>query len=248
MNACPSAFAWDDHEIHGTPFPAAVARHVDTCPRCRSAAERRQASRQLFAARIAAPLRRRLATASPRRRSTLWPVRWMLAAAAAAAGLFLTVRPRPADPGAYLGAKGNVAVEVAGRRSGRVFPVDADTLAEAGDELQFTVRAGADWPYVLVGSVDGTGRFSPFYPATLECRSVALPPGGRPFEPPIVLDGAPGPERIVIVLSGTPLAVRDVAVWAESAASRPGAPAPQITGPSPVLVRWLTVRKGSEAR
>ena len=213
MDACPSSFAWDDHDIHGTPFPEAVARHVDGCPRCRVAAERREASRQVFAARVAWPLRQRLATA-PRRRWTLWPTS-LIVAAAAAASLFAVIQLRRPDAGPYIGAKGDVAIELAGRRGGRVFPVDSDTIAEPGDELELTVRAAAGSPYVLVGSVDGTGWFSPFYPTTLDGHSLPVPAGGRPLEPPIVLDDAPGPERIVIVLSTAPVTVRDVAPWAE---------------------------------
>jgi hypothetical protein len=63
-----------------------------------------------------------------------------------------------------------------------------------------------------------------------------------------VLDDAPGPERIVIVLSSAPVTVREVAPWAESAVSHPGAPAPQNLGGTPVTVRWVTLRKGSGAR
>ncbi|HSS39863.1 MAG TPA: hypothetical protein VLT58_13945, partial [Polyangia bacterium] len=203
MDACPSSFAWDDHDIHATPFPEAVARHVDVCPRCRLIGKRREASQQLFATRIAVPLRQRLATV-PRRRWTLWPTA-LIAAAGAAVSLFAVVQLRRVDAVPYIGAKGEVAVELAGRRSGRVFPVDSDTVAEPGDELELTVRGASGSPYVLVGSVDGTGWFSPFYPTTLDGRSLTVPSGGRPLAPPIVLDDAPGPERIVIVLSAAPV-------------------------------------------
>lgn len=253
MDACPSSFAWDDHEIHGTPLPDAVARHVGACPRCRRAAERREASRQVFAARVAGPLRQRLAAAPAR--WTFWGARWRvpsIVGAAAVIGLFAVVRARRpdagTDAGSYVGAKGDVAIQVAGRRAGRVFLFDGETPAQPGDELELTVRGAAGSAYVLVGSVDGTGRFSPFYPATLDGRSLALPAGGRPLEPPVQLDDAPGPERIVIVLSSAPLLARDVARWAESAARRPGEPAPAIPGAPAATVRWLTLHKGSGPR
>ncbi|MFL5306571.1 MAG: hypothetical protein ACJ8F1_15245 [Polyangia bacterium] len=246
MDACPSSFAWDDHDIHGTPFPDAVARHVDGCPRCSRVGKRREASRQAFATRIAAPLRQRLATV-PRRRWTLWPTS-LVVAAGAAASIFAVVQLKHPDTGPYIGAKGDVAVELAGRRGGRVFPVDSDTVAEPGDELELTIRGASGLPYVLVGSVDGTGWFSPFYPTTLDGRSLAVPPGGHPLEPPIVLDDAPGPERIVIALSAAPLTVRQVAPWAESAVNHPGVPAPQNLGGTPVAIRWVTLRKGSGGR
>ncbi|HVY38045.1 MAG TPA: hypothetical protein VHM31_08920 [Polyangia bacterium] len=252
MDACPSSFAWDDHEIHGTPLPDAVARHAGACPRCRRAAERREASRQIFAARIAAPLRRRLAEAPPRPRWTFRGGRWRAASiigAAALAGLFAVVRLRRTDTGGdvagYVGAKGDLAIQLAGRRAGRVFLFDGETTAQPGDELELTVRGAAASPYVLVGSVDGTGRFSPFYPASLDARSVQLPPGGRPLQPPVQLDDAPGPERIVVVLSSLPLPAREVARWAESAARRPSEPSAPVPGAPAAVVRWVTLPKGS---
>ncbi len=249
MESCPSAFAWDDHGIHGAPFPEAVARHVDACERCRSTQEHRQASQRAFAARVAAPLRQRLASVPIRRR-------WIPSASilsilgAAAIALLLTVQPRRPESGPYVGVKGAFSVEVAGRRGGRVFAFDGDAVAEPGDEVQLTVRAAAGSRYVLVGSVDGTGTFSPFYPASLEGRSLELPPAGHPLAPPVVLDGAPGPERIVVVLSGAPLPVQAVARWAPGAADHPGASAPEIPDAAGVgvIVRWVTLPKTAGAR
>lgn len=246
MEACPSAFAWDDHYIHGTAFPEAVARHVDGCPRCRSVQEHRQASQREFAARVAAPLRQRLASVPVRRR---WIVPWAAVLGAAAVGLLLTVQLRRPEPGPYAGVKGGLGIQVAGRRDGRVFVFDGDAVAEAGDEVQLTIRAAAGSRYVLVGSVDGTGTFSPFYPASLDGRSLELPPPGNPLAPPVVLDGAPGPERIVVVLSGAPLPVQAVAHWARAAADHPTS-APQIPGTAGqgVIVRWVTLPKAAGAR
>jgi hypothetical protein len=248
MDVCPSSFVWDDHEIHGTPFPEPVARHVDSCPRCQLARERRHASRQLFAARFAVPLRQRMASASARRRWTLWPVS-LFTAAGVAACLLLTLHVRRAGSGPYVAAKGDVAIELDLRRNGRVFLIDTDLIAQPGDELQLAIRAASGLTYASVGSVDGTGRFSPFYPPTLDGMSAELPRHGRVFEPPVVLDDAPGPERIVIVLSGAPLHARDIARWAESAVVNQPVPMPSpIAGPQPVVVRWVTLRKKSAGR
>jgi len=251
MEPCPSAFAWDDHDIHGTPFPEAVARHVEGCPRCHSVREHRQASRRAFAAHVAAPLRQRLASVPNRR----W---WIVPSASASASilgvaavaLLLTVQRRRPEPAPYAGAKGAVAIEVAGRRGGRVFEFDGDAVAEPGDEVQLTIHAAAGLRYVLVGSVDGSGRFSPFYPASVQGRSLELPPSGHPLAPPVVLDGAPGPERIVVVLSGAPLPVQAVGRWAERAADHPGASAPEIpeAAGGGVVVRWVTLPKAAGSR
>lgn len=247
MEPCPSAFAWDDHDIHGAPFPEAVALHVDGCARCRSVQEHRRASRRAFAAHVAGPLRRRLASAPVRRR---WIVPSASVLGLVAAALVLTVQLRRPEPGPYSGAKGAVAIEVAGRRDGRVFAFDGDAVAEPGDEVQLTIRAAAGLRYVLVGSVDGTGRFSAFYPASVQGRSLELPPYGHPLAPPVVLDGAPGPERIVVVLSSAPLAVHAVAQWAQRAADHPGASASEIAeaAGAAVFVRWVTLPKAAGVR
>lgn len=249
MEPCPSAFAWDDHDIHGTPFPDAVAFHVDGCPRCRSVHEHRQASRRAFAAHVAAPLRQRLASVPAWRRWIVPSASASILGVAAVVLLLIVERRRP-EPGPYAGAKGAVAIEVAGRRGARVFAFDGDAVAEPGDEVQLTIRAAVGLRYVLVGSVDGSGRFSPFYPASVRGRSLELPPRGRPMAPPVVLDGAPGPERIVVVLSGAPLPVQAVAQWAEGAADHPGASAPEIpeAAGGAVIVRWVTLPKAGGAR
>jgi hypothetical protein len=163
-----------------------------------------------------------------------------VAAAAGVAMVAGTHRP----PGLYQAAKGAVAVDVAGRRHGRVFAFDPGMAAAPGDELQLTVHAAGDLRYVLVGSVDGTGRFSPFYPAVRDGQSVPLPPAGRPLEPPIVLDDAPGPERLLVIVSDAPLAVSAVAPVAESVQARterleiPGVPPTART-----VAHWITLPK-----
>jgi hypothetical protein len=103
---------------------------------------------------------------------------------------------------------------------------------------------------VLVGSVDGTGRFSPFYPGALGDRSIELPPSGDPLAPPVVLDGAPGPERIVVVVSGAPLPVAAVARWAEQTADHPDPPVPEIPGTAGarVIAHWITLSKAAGVR
>jgi hypothetical protein len=96
---------------------------------------------------------------------------------------------------------------------------------------------------VLVGSVDGTGTFSPFYPSSLDARSVPLPPPGQPLTPPIVLDAAPGPERLVVVRSARPLSAGAVArAAAAAAASHEAFAVPEDPTAS---VHWLDVPKGS---
>jgi len=238
MDACPSTFALDDAEIHGGAAAAAVARHLETCHRCRARHAQRDRSGHRFDSALAAPLWSRVDGA--RHRSTpRW--RWALAAPALAAVAAVVL---VAGPGAtYRGTKGDLTVEVAGRRAGAVFAVEATTEVSPGDELQFTVRSGRATieRYVVVGSVDGTGRFSPFYPGSLEGASVPLPPGGAPLSPPVVLDDAPGPERIVVVLSERPLDARMLAPLVEARAA--ASDLNGALGAGETSVRWIVLAK-----
>lgn len=260
MQPCPSTFALDLRESQGAPADDSIAQHVAACPRCHARATARAALDQRFASRYREPLWRRVQATSGRRR------RWRFALLAPApalllAALVLWLRPgtssgpvEPGDPAAaYRGAKGGPAVPQTGdarparidvRRAGRVFAFDDDAVARPGDEIQLTLADGApEQRYVLIGSVDGTGRFSPFYPGARDGQSVAVPPSGRPLLPPIVLDAAPGPERIAIVRSSRPLPVAVVAPLAEAAAVARRSFVVQGADDARVDVRWVTLRK-----
>ena len=222
MNPCPSTFALDDAEIHGGPAAAAIVRHLEACERCQRRDARRDALGQRFSEALGPALSRRLDVARrerPRRRWRQYGLGASLLAGAAAVVVVAARRPE-----AYRATKGDLTVAIAARRGGAVFAVDPATEVGSGDELQFTVRdarAGAG-RYVLVGSVDGTGKFSAFYPASVEGRSVPLPPAGAPLSPPVVLDDAPGPERIVVVVSDRPVEGRVLAPLVESGLSGAG--------------------------
>lgn len=250
MDACPSTFALDDAELHGGPGAAAVARHVDSCDRCQTRRVRRTALGHHFEAAVREPLWSRVDAA---RRRRPWWRRLGLAApalAVAAAVVVVATGHRGTHQGTYEttyhGTKGDLAIELAVRRVGAVFAVAPTTEVRPGDELQLTVHAAraAGGGFVLVGSVDGTGKFSPFYPASLEGHSVALPPPGTPLAPPVVLDGAPGPERIVVVLSERPLEARVLAPLVEARASNLA----EALGVGELVVRWIVLSKQGPGR
>ena len=249
-DTCPSELALDDAELHGGEAAARVAAHVAGCARCQArGAERRRLS-QRFEEAYARPAWAQVATAAQSRRrwAGLRGWRWLaLASPLAVAAAFVIARVAdlhpPARESAYRGTKGTLAVEMSARRAGLVFAVEQGTPVRPGDELQLTVRSAASARYVLVGSVDGTGRFSPFYPATDAGESVALPPHGQPLAPPIVLDAAPGPERILVLTSARPLTVQAVRPLAEAAAAST-APIQSAQG-VPVASAWSVVVKES---
>jgi hypothetical protein len=245
MEACPSTFALDDREIHGEKPAAATAGHAASCPRCQARIAARERLRDRFESQVSGPLWARVVAA---RRPRAWKLPAFLASTAAAAGLtaVLIAMAGPAG-GPDVRVKGQAAVEILGRRQGHVFSFEPGIAARPGDELQISVRAARpDERHVLVGSVDGTGRFSPFYPSALEGRSLPIPGGGQPLAPPIVLDDGPGPERILVVLSAEPLSAREVAGLAERAAASGGGDL-AIPGVARATVRWLVLPKSATA-
>ena len=111
-----------------------------------------------------------------------------------------------------------------------------------GDALRFLPLP--IWPearFVQVGSVDGTGAYAPFYPPSEDGVSVALPARGTPLDGSIRLDSAPGPERLFVVLSATPLATREVGRAALAHAA--GGERVDRIGGTPVVSAWIVLPK-----
>jgi hypothetical protein len=184
-----------------TPEEARAAEeHAACCERC--GAELRQARAasgrfhgQVFA-RTLPEVERRLAHA-PRRR--LWLATLAMATAAALVLVVPKLRPQADEP-AY-GTKGGVVLQIFGRRGDRALTVQDGARLRAGDQLRFAVQTGGA-RFVLIGSADGRGQATVYYP------SAPLGQDGGVVEllpESIVLDDAPGPERIFAVFSDRPL-------------------------------------------
>ncbi len=157
-----------------------------------------------------------------RRPVVRWP--WMFGLALPlAACLLMLVRSHPSgknsvpafdpprDPGP-IGIKGSPVVRVFARRNrpnADVIKVnDGDRLAD-GDALRF-VLPPTGLPYVLIASVDGAGQASVYYPFHGEA-SVEVDPKVTVSVPgSIVLDKAPGPERIFVIYSEKPIQAETV--------------------------------------
>jgi hypothetical protein len=141
--------------------------------------------------------------------------------------------PRPPD----LGIKGDASGaswQVFAHRDGRTFAVRDGAELAPGDRIRFVVLpAGAR--YVLVVSVDGAGAVTIYYPYNGE-RSAAIDGDRVELADSIVLDAAPGPERLYALLSDEPLAAAAVkAPLGELAAS--GASAIRAARALPVPAR-----------
>lgn len=192
---------------------AGIEQHLRSCASCRSVAEAARASREQFTRRL-------LPRGLPQlRRKRPW-IPWLaLTSAMAFAALLLFVRPRLPD----LAIKGPPSFAAFVRRSGLVTSVHDDDRLRAGDEMRFAV-VSEELPFVLVCSVDGAGKANIYFPfagsesGAIDLRTKVELPGS------IVLDDAPGPERVYALFSARPIgttavieALRAIAVQGDSA-------------------------------
>lgn len=204
----------ETHALRALPAEAAsrADAHLASCERCATALSTLQATHRRFESdvlpRTLPRLRERLEP-QPHRR---W---WMLLApalaVAASIATFVLVRPSGPTSEPLYGVKGGAVLRVHARHGGAVFQAKDGERLSAGDALRFTV-VPAGLPYLLVISVDGSGAVSVYHPAS-GTQSAALPDAGQaPVELPgsIVLDAAPGPERIWALFSREPLRREDV--------------------------------------
>lgn len=187
---------------------AAAEVHLASCARCRGDRDAATELRAHFTARV-------LSRTLPRaRRVPRW---WWLAvpafAAAAAVLVIVLARPHrplggsaPAEPD--LAIKGDAAWQVIARRADHTFAVHDGTKLAAGDRVRFVVVPGAS-RYLMVASIDGSGVASIYFP--WDGEHSALVKGPRAELPDsVVLDDAPGPERLFALFSDQPLAASDV--------------------------------------
>jgi len=221
-----------------------LAAHVLHCARC---AETQQALQRAAAHFRAEVLPRSLphvlaAAAGPVGRLQRWwwevsaRTRWALLAApvaallvlgAGGAGIFGRHGQGPAagdqeEPA--ISIKGGPALHVFVRRGDRVFvPRPREALAP-GDAVRFVVEP-AGHRYLLVVSIDGAGKVSVYHP--FDGAASAPLAGTARVELPgsIVLDRAPGPERIFALFSDAPVAVAAVRQQLERQAAGEMSPA-----------------------
>ncbi|WP_163997448.1 DUF4384 domain-containing protein [Pyxidicoccus caerfyrddinensis] len=187
--------------------------HLEACTRCQQARASLQATHRHFETDV---LPRTLPRLRARREGTPPRPRWVwLLAPAAALGVALAVlphwrssSPEPLPP--EYSIKGGPLLRVFARQGERVEEAHEGAVLSPGDALRFVVEP-AGLPYLLVVSLDGSGGVSVYFPYG-GVRSERLSQAAGPVELPgsIVLDAAPGPERVFALFSRVPLERTDV--------------------------------------
>jgi Domain of unknown function (DUF4384) len=191
---------------------AALGEHLDRCQACREQRRAREERAAAFNRSVLARGVGRLDRVRHRGRATAsW---WRWAAALPIAGLVIALGiwggrpvPRSIDRAPRVeGIKGLPALHVVARRGTAVFEVGDGAVLAPGDALRFVLEP-AGRAYLIIASVDGAGRANVYFPyrgqgsARIDPdRTVEAPSGS------IVLDRAPGPERIFALWSSDPLA------------------------------------------
>jgi hypothetical protein len=194
-----------------------IEQHLVVCERCRTdhadyAADARQFSQEIFPRTV-----QRLRLATP---GSFWGrllqqrVVWILAPAMTAVLALVVVRGRLSDDG-HRGSRSSAgdAIRIKGgeptlrsfaRRMQHVFPIQDGMELHPGDEMRFVVDSPR-LQFLLLASVDGAGRVNIYFPYDGSQSGVIAT--GKPTELPgsIVLDTAPGPERVFAFYSKNPL-------------------------------------------
>jgi hypothetical protein len=227
----PTAMDFDRAELGLLPEDRRrdLAAHVLQCGRCAETQQTLQRTAAHFRGEISArTLPRALAAAGGRaaRLRRWWStvgagLRWALLATPVAAGLVLAVgtsglqgrRTGPAtavvDEEPAISTKGPPALRLFVRRGERVFAPRSGEALEAGDAVRFVVEPRGR-RYLLVVSIDGAGQVSVYHPFQ-GARSAPLQAAPRVELPgSIVLDRAPGPERVFAVFSDEALSTAAV--------------------------------------
>jgi hypothetical protein len=243
--SCLSEFALDDFMLHQG-GGAAAAAHVTACPSCRQRIDDRAAQQQQYAAVTGPPLWQEVLQRRAARRRR-WRLPLLAGTLVLAGGMaMLMVVPRVDRP--YVGTKGaaTATVAVAVHRGETLFAADAGHPVRAGDALRFIPQAPEGFRFVALGSRDGRGTFSLFYPSQPDERSLPLPAPGEALPGSIILDDAPGPERLLVALTDQPITGQQLrAAAATSVGDSPAATG--AFGPVRVQLFWITLPKESPA-
>jgi hypothetical protein len=176
---------------------ARIEEHVAGCERCSGYLAELEVLQQgavVPAARGAASEPARHSSARPR----VLALSLAAVAALSAVTALLVVPHEPARP--EVAVKGSPAVQLLVRRGTETRPWDGSSALRAGDALGLRVVC-EEFGRVAVASGGGGGRWSPL-------SEGACPPAGAALPFTLVVDDAPGAERLAVVFSKSALDAR----------------------------------------
>ena len=191
---------------HLPPAEADAARaHIAGCARCREDLAAAEAAVATFTREVFSRTVDRLAPTPWWRRLGVAPL--LVPVLAAAALLFWLKRPAPSgehvDDTFDLRIKGAVTFKVFAKRGETVTAVVDGARLAPGDAIRFVASARTD-RFLIVGSIDGRNNATIYFPyGAAQSGPVSATPAELPGS--IVLDDAPGPERIFALFSTQPL-------------------------------------------
>jgi hypothetical protein len=196
----PSVFAIGRFAQEASPphERATLEQHLPGCETCRETLAEANRARDRFSQSV---LPRTLPHLQLRasRRLPVWSFPLVLAAAAAAA--FVLVR-RDTEPGFTF--KGAPTLRVFVHRGDRVLEVAQRDALRTGDQLRFEIDPEG-FPFLLVGAIDDSGTATIYVPFEGKESERVTALATYPSSGSLVLDDAPGPERVFALLSQSPL-------------------------------------------
>lgn len=205
---------------------AAALAHIDGCARCGADLEVARASCATFTREVLPRTIGKLRAPAPWWR-TFGPTVLVPMLAAAAMLIWFVRRPDAVEPPVPevdvhdVRIKGRVTFQVFARRGDHVLAVRDGTQLAAGDQIRF-VAGARGLGFLLIASVDGAGTTTVYYPYG---GARSGPVGSTPGElsGSVVLDAAPGPERVFALFSTEPLEAADVTRQLAAIGARGGA-------------------------
>lgn len=178
-------------------------QHAASCEPCRQELAAARDARARYQAQTRARIATRLGSQAAHRLGAGRRMSWRIGVAiglAVAASLLLLFLHGGRRRENVVAIKGEPSVQVFARRGDTVFSVHEGSDLAPGDAIRFVVSA-AGASQVLIASADGAGNVTVYYPYG-GGASAALPAAPSVVIPQtIVLDDAPGPERIFVFVS-----------------------------------------------
>ncbi|MCU0664046.1 MAG: hypothetical protein MUC50_17175 [Myxococcota bacterium] len=219
LSDCLQQMDIDAYLLSDEPDAHPASRHARTCPKCREALtaaedEAREFTRDVLPTTRARVVLNVLHQRRSARRSTIFVATAGLSLAAAACAVLLCRLPfAPVVDDAttpYIGAKGELGLEIHCLRDGQVHRVSEGERLAPGDALRFVPFGPDARPrHLFVIAIDERGVVSSYYPLG-GTQSVLRAANGEPLPGSVILDDSEGLERLYLLAADAPLTLADI--------------------------------------